>query len=359
MKIGRLLGLAIIAWSLTRVPAAFAANQGDGLRLRADAPHQYVVERGDTLWAIAEIFLDDPWRWPELWQINDDIANPHLIYPGDRLSLIWLNGKPQLTRKAQQVLLPEGTVAAKGDAIPWFPGEWLQPFMIDHRVIATDQLASLPRVMGDNRQATRVNGMAPVYVSGKPALGQYRIYTPVGKTGENTILRYVAKADLTVNFSELVEGTLSHLQREVKLGDVLLQDADPVLPERINVSSGQPLTGHIAAAFNDRQQQGLYDIVLLPYGSSDGVEIGQMYQAVRAGVQVFTGGDKPRLVNRFDPADDLSRFWRATTQLPAAVTAELLVLKVDATVSFAMVVGAKEWLRVGDYFVPKYLNNAR
>lgn len=359
MKIGRLLGIAVIAWSLFSVPAAVNANEGDVLRLRADAPQQYVVKKGDTLWAISEVFLDDPWRWPELWQVNEDIANPHLIYPGDRLSLIWVNGKPQLTRKVQQVLLPEGTVAAKGDAIPWFPGEWLQPFMIDHRVIATDQLASLPQVMGDNRQAARVNGMAPVYVSGKPALGQYRIYTPVGKIGDDTLLRYVAKADLNVNFGDLVEGTLSHLQREVKLGDVLLQGADPVLPERITIQSGKPLTGNIAAALNDRQQQGQYDIVVLPYGSNDGVEMGQMYQAVRAGVQVFTGGDEPRLVNQYDPADDVSRFWRETTQLPAAVTAELLVLKVDTTVSYAMVVDSEEWLRVGDYFVPKYLNNAR
>jgi hypothetical protein len=357
MKIGRLLGLALFALSLNSAPLTATANNADVLRLRADAPQQYVVKKGDTLWAIAEVFLDDPWLWPELWQINQDITNPHLIYPGDQLSLIWLDGKPQLTRKAQHVLLPEGTVAAKGEAIAWFPGEWLQPFMIDHRLMATAELQQLPQVMGDNSQAARINGMAPIYVSGKPALGSYRIYTPVSKVGDNTLLRYVAKTDLQVNYGELVEGTLSHLQREVKLGDVLLQGPDPVLPERINIRSGQPLTGYIAAALNDHSQQGLYDIVLLPYGSSHGVEIGQMYQAVRAGVEVFTGGDTPRPVNYYDPADDLSRFWRETTQLPAAVTAELLVLKVDAEVSYAMVVDAEEWLRVGDYFVPKYLNN--
>lgn len=358
MKIGRLLCLALFALAITSTPLALA-NEGDVLRLRADAPQQYVVKKGDTLWAISEIFLDDPWLWPELWQINEDIANPHLIYPGDRLTLIYVDGKPRLTRKSQQVLLPEGQVAAKGDAIPWFPGEWLQPFMIDHRVIASEQLEDLPQIMGDNRKASRVNGMAPVYVSGKPAFGSYRVYTPVAQVGDNTLLRYVAKAELSVNFGDLVEGTLSHLQREVKLGDVLLEGDDPVLPERIEITSGQPLTGYIAAALNERKQQGLYDIVLLPYGSSSGVKIGQMYQAVRAGVEVFTGGDQPKAVNYYDPADDLSRFWRDTTRLPAAVTAELMVLKVDANVSYAMVVDAEEWLQVGDYFVPKYLNHSR
>lgn len=356
MKIGRLLGLALFALLLNSQALSAQTAEGDVLRLRADAPQQYVVKKGDTLWAISALFLNDPWRWPELWQVNEDIANPHLIYPGDKLSLIWVNGKPQLTRKAQQVLLPEGTVAVKGDAIPWFPGEWLQPFMIDHRVIATARMSALPKVLGDNRKAARVNGMAPVYVSGQPALGDYRIYTPVGKIGDNTLLRYVAKTELNMNYGELVEGTLSHLQREVKPGDVLLQGDDPVLPERITIRSGKPLTGYIAAALNERSQQGQYDIVVLPYGSNHDVEIGQMYLAVRAGVEVFTGGDTPRPVNYFKPADDLSRFWRETTQLPAAVTAELLVLKVDADVSYAMVVDSEEWLQVGDYFVPKYLN---
>ena len=72
--------------------AAFAATEDLGEYLRDDHPDVYTVVKGDTLWDISGTFLERPWLWPEIWRINPQIDNPHLIYPGDRIRLLWTGG---------------------------------------------------------------------------------------------------------------------------------------------------------------------------------------------------------------------------------------------------------------------------
>src|SRR5258705_6291786 len=95
------------AGASTATPAPGAPTQG-GLVINPNAPDSYVVKRGDTLWGIAKDFLRDPWFWPEIWQVNPQVQNPHLIYPGDTLRLAYINVQPQL-------------VLHRGDAVPVAP----------------------------------------------------------------------------------------------------------------------------------------------------------------------------------------------------------------------------------------------
>ncbi len=67
-----------------------------GTVLREGVPETYVVQKGDTLWDISAHFLRDPWVWPEIWQVNPQIENPHLIYPGDIIRLVMIDGQPRL-----------------------------------------------------------------------------------------------------------------------------------------------------------------------------------------------------------------------------------------------------------------------
>ena len=72
------------------------AVMAQDVSVRTDHPDEYVVVRGDTLWDISARFLDHPWQWPAIWHANQQIQNPHLIYPGDRISLVYIDGSPRL-----------------------------------------------------------------------------------------------------------------------------------------------------------------------------------------------------------------------------------------------------------------------
>lgn len=327
-------------------------TQGDILQLRDGAPQEYVVKKGDTLWDISEMYLNDPWYWPELWRINEGVANPHLIYPGDRLLLVWINGKPQLTRKAHKTLLPEGQVNSKKEPIPTFSRDMLAPLLTEHRVLTAERLEQVPQILGDNRGAPRVNGMTPVFIKGSVAKTTYSAFSPVQPIEGGQLLRYVGDVTVTYNEGELAEGELSRIQREIRRGDYLLEAKPLNIPEVIQPVSGGQLDGQIIASLNNRKEQGPYDVVVLNRGRQHGVEVGQMYQAIRPGSTLFIDGEEIKLVNYYKPADNISRLWRNTMQLPVSATSQMLVLEVQDNTSFAIVVRSREWMSVGDYFIP-------
>ena len=130
--IGCLLALALTAG------ATAAPSQGP-LRLNPDAPDTYIVQAGDTLWDISALFLSDPWRWPDLWQGNPHLDNPHLIYPGDQLNLFWADGVPYVARAAQHEvkLSPAMRASPLALAIPPIPRDEIEPFLRQHRVVET------------------------------------------------------------------------------------------------------------------------------------------------------------------------------------------------------------------------------
>src|SRR5687767_2030375 len=79
--------------------------------LAPNAPEEYTVKRGDTLWGISGMYLTRPWRWPELWGMNmEEILNPHRIYPGQQLVLEKLDGRARLRLKADGGELPTETI---------------------------------------------------------------------------------------------------------------------------------------------------------------------------------------------------------------------------------------------------------
>ena len=110
--------------------------------LNDDVPETYIVKKGDTLWGISGMYLQKPWLWPQLWDANPQIDNPHLIYPRDELYLVWVDGRPrlQLRRGRDIKLTPSMRVSPLDLAIPIIPLDEIGPWLMSLRIMSADEL---------------------------------------------------------------------------------------------------------------------------------------------------------------------------------------------------------------------------
>jgi len=116
--------------------------------LRPGAPLSYVVKRGDTLWDIANHFLLDPWQWPEIWIVNGQVRNPHLIYPGDVLRLTEVDGRPRLgLDRDLERLSPRIRELPLESAIPTIPIDAIRDFLRSPRLVTTQELETAPYLL--------------------------------------------------------------------------------------------------------------------------------------------------------------------------------------------------------------------
>ena len=128
--------------------------------LRPDHPETYVVKRGDTLWDISARFLKSPWLWPEIWQANPQIENPHLIYPGDLISLVYIDGRPHLVVEpsGESKLSPQVRRESLDEAVRPIPLADLRQFLERPRVLSKDEVDNAPYIVG--LEESRILGAA-------------------------------------------------------------------------------------------------------------------------------------------------------------------------------------------------------
>lgn len=320
--------LAVSAAALLTVATGVVATQ-----LRADHPDTYVVKKGDTLWGIAKRFLNEPWLWPEIWQANPQIENPHLIYPGDVLSLAYLGqGQPALSVNR---LSPQ--VRAESLPIPAVPLSEVQDFLTNQHVLDEEQYKSLPYVVGveESRLRSAEGQVAYVRGSGFAPGDRVSIVRPTLRYGimpiatekrpnREPILRrdewsraggleqksnsirwarhFVANKRFDFLGWEVVEVAQGHVTRdgdpstvliapgghEVRQGDLLMPyDAFPYdlsfyprAPERI------PANARILAVTDHLQFGGTHDVVAISAGAREGVENGQVFSIWHHGEKV-------------------------------------------------------------------------
>ena len=275
----------------------------DTVAVKTDHPESYVVQKGDTLWGISEKFLQKPWLWPEVWEANPQIENPHLIYPGDVVSLQYKDGRPILSvsrvvkdKSGRYVkLAPNIRSYEKEQAIPTIPIDAIKQFLSRPLVVTDDEMSAWPYVVSSNDEHLVAGSGNKVYVRGLPADTTDKRYVLFRKgkpyvnthKDKNTILGYEALyvADGVLEKSgDPASVIISRSNREILTGDRLaVESGDDISTNFIPKSPNQEMVGNIISVLDGVSTIGQYQIVVVDLGTSQGIEVGNVLGVYQTG----------------------------------------------------------------------------
>ena len=345
-----------------RASAQQVAQTGVPLSALADnAPAAHTVQRGDTLWAISTLFLKSPWRWPELWGMNlREIANPHLIYPGQVLVLV-KDGNSARLRLAQAAgtatgQLPTNTVKLSprvrsqlldNGAIASIPLHLIGPFLNEAMVFDQNELASAPRIVATQEGRVMVSRGETAYVrgdlQGARSFTLFREAKPLLDPSTREVLGYEASFVGTADFVR-AEGTaasnglpvpatfvMTSTRQEAGVGDRLAPVPQRDFSAYVPHPPVGPMTGQVVSVYGEALNAGQNQIVALNRGVRDGIERGHVLALWRAGA----------------PATDTTGARAQPIQLPDERSGLLFVFRVFDRVSYALILSALDPVRAG------------
>jgi hypothetical protein len=332
-------------------PAESGGQAPSSAMLRPDAPKSYTVKRGDTLWGVSSMFLKDPWLWPEVWIINPQVQNPHLIYPGDTLALAYgANGQPQirLTSGGAARLNPRLRSSPLEGAIPTLPYSAIAAFLSKPTVLTKDQIKKAPSVLAFREKHIIGGATNDIYVRdlNAPEGARYSVVhvgEPLRDPESGDLLGYegiytaTASVTTTTNPSKAV---LSDSARETLVGDKLIA-SDTETPLNFILSSPPANTqGRIINVVDGTDLIGQYQIVVINRGIRHGIVAGNVMAINQAGDVVTDRGDRS-----FGSKIGFGK----KVRLPEERAGTLLVFRTFDRLSYGLVVGASSEIHVADY----------
>jgi hypothetical protein len=274
--------IGIFAAAVLFATASFA----DTLEVKENHPTKYVVQKGDTLWDISAKFLKKPWYWPKIWNVNPQVSDPHWIYPGDVLTLVWIDGKPYLQKE-------NPTSTAKTAPVQTINADLIKSFLKHDLILPAnkDELAKIPFILGHSDSHKLIAETSDVYVRGALNKGQqYGIYHKgqMYQDENGNDIGYRAEFVGVLMAGDQYETNLTKSlvvknQGAIKIGDY-------VMP--FNVDTGynlyfipKPATvdAVVVGLTDDGNLTGKYSTILLSKGSKDGVTTGDVFSLMRPG----------------------------------------------------------------------------
>ena len=316
------------------------------VEFKASAPEQYTVMPGDTLWDLSNRFLIQPWYWPEIWYLNPQIQNPHLIYPGDVISIFYVGGKPYLTvgdgprvtKLSPKVRGEDLDAQAYGIPIPA-----IQQFIIRPRVVSEETLDSAPYILSSVEERLAFGAGDRVYArgfNGDPQ-GQYTIF----RKGEAL---HDPKTDELLGFEAIIVGDgevirsddpatfdLTQTKREALRGDRLLPvNFGEIDTEFVPHAPPEGTHGYVVSLFDAISQVGTYQVIALSLGERNGIEKGHILDINQAGRVVADPFEKPGSL--------------VDVELPEESAGRAMIFRTFEKVSYALIMETSRSIQVGD-----------
>lgn len=334
-----------------------ASNTAPAAIVNPAAPKHYTVKRGDTLWGIASMFLRDPWLWPEVWIINPQVPNPHLIYPGDTLALAYgADGRPQVSlEQAGMVRLdPRLRSSALDSAIPTIPYAAIAAFLSRPTLLTADQIRHAPYVLAFRNMHQVAGSGNEVYIRNLTADENARysvmhVSDQLRDPDDGAVLGYVGiytATALVQRPGNPAKALLIDPARETLQGDRLLT-ADQQEPANFMLKAPPgDVHGHILAVVNGTDLIGQYNVVAINRGSRHGLVPGTVLAVDATGdttLDLYRGGK-----NIGDTTNGVGTSFAPRVKLPDERAGTALVFKVFDRVSYALIVGASDAIHNGD-----------
>ena len=346
--------LTVKAEAATGLPlagsAAAAQTSGDRVLLADNHPEEYVVQKGDTLWDISKMFLKDPWYWPEIWQVNPQIANPHLIYPGDVLVLIYVDGQPRLfNRGSAERLSPQIRTTQIEAAIVSIPYDQIAAFLSRGLVIEKSEIGALPYMLATRGDHLIAGAGHDVYVRGNVSdVGTRYSVVHIGDElvdpDDNSVVGfqgiYVGEG-MVRRGGDPATVRLVDTNREALQGDRLIPESIEIPLTFFPKSPASTIDGRIISVVDGVSLIGQYQVVVINRGTRDNLANGDVLTVFQSGDVVkdrFAGG-KLR---------GTALLGGESVKLPDEEAGTVMVFKVYDRIAYALVMEATSEIRVYD-----------
>jgi nucleoid-associated protein YgaU len=345
--------------------------------LAPNAPDRYTIKKGDTLWAISVLFLKSPWRWPELWGMNKtQIANPHLIYPGQRLELIrTAEGRailrlagaestpmpaapepapapaqapakpaapPLPTQKWEPRVRDLGDISA--EPIPSIPNRLIEPFLSQPMIVSADELSKYARIVATPEDRVYLGRGDQAYARGIDDQSQnFHIFRPAkplfdpGDVEHKRPIAYEAYflgSGRVIHHGEVTTLAITDSRAEIGVEDRLVPIEHEPLITYAPHGPKRAVEGWLISVYGGIGDVGAESIVTLDRGASDGLDIGTVLAVNRTGKTVR------------DRTTSHSEY----IKLPDERIGQMFVFRVFDHLSYALVMTASGPIKVGDRF---------